>query len=210
MILNVINIDPSQPCDKYANPELKKQIIRNREERILSIVQQSKQHGFAVRFWEGDLTDEVFPCKNISRSFKKIVQYAKEERLPMITIGEDDLHFTSPNSWKYYIENIPEDFDLYLGGIYAGELHGNRIVNGYSGHTLLTVHERAYDFFLSADEDPLGFAMGHIDRWCGKFCKEKKFIVALPFVIKQMGGYSENKKRVQDYSIYEEAWTYLT
>ncbi len=131
------------------------------------------------------------------------MQYAKDERLPFVMIAEDDLVFTSVNSWSYYLQNIPDDYDLYLGGIYAGRLDGNKIIDGYSGHTLITVHERFYDFFLSVDSND------HLDRALGKFCAEKKYIVCLPFVCKQLGGYSENKKRVQEFSMYEQNWKYL-
>jgi hypothetical protein len=201
--IHIINLAASSKTDKYANPQLRQQIIRNREERALSIVQQSKQHGFSVRFWEGITDDELFPCRNISRAFKKIVSYAREERLPFITIGEDDMLLTSTTAWAYYQQHIPEDYDLYLGGIYAGRIDGNRVTDGYSGHTLITVHERFYDFFLSANEDE------HLDRWLGKFCREKIYAVTTPFVIKQLGGYSESHKRMQNYQAYEQDWAYL-
>lgn len=123
--------------------------------------------------------------------------------MPFVTIAEDDAVFTSPNAWRYYNGNIPEDYDLYLGGIYAGRLNENRIVDGYSGHTLITVHERFYDFFLSVDDN------NHLDRALGLFCAEKKYFVCLPFVVRQLGGYSENKKRVQEYSMYEKDWVFL-
>lgn len=202
-LINVINLDTNQKTDKYANPQLKQHILRNREERALSIVRQGKLHGFSIRFWEGDVTDEVFPCRNISRSFKRIVAFAKENRLPFTTIAEDDLFFTSKKSWAYYLEHFPKDFDTYLGGIYAGRITDGRITDGYSGHTLITVHERFYDFFLSADESK------HLDRWLGGFCKEKIYRVCTPFVCRQLGGYSESHKRIQDYSMYEKDFTYL-
>lgn len=207
--IHVINLSPSQQIDNYHSPELKLFVQRHREERALSIVEQSKRFGFAVRFWSGIVGDnDVFRSLNIMRAFKKIVQYAKEERLPMVTIMEDDGVFTSLNAWQYYNDNIPDDFDLYSGGIYAGQLDGNRIINGYSGNTLITVHERFYDFFLSADEDLLGTATAHLDRWLGIFCKNKKYFVCSPFVIKQMGVYSDNQRRKIHYSMYEMNWEY--
>lgn len=210
MILHVINIGTHQPVDPYASPDRRTLILRNREERILSVVKQSKDHGIILKIWEGDLADQVFPAKNISRAFKKIVQYAKEERLPSVTIAEDDFVLTSPLSWQYYLENTPDDYDLYLGGLYNGELQGNRICGGYSGHTLITVHERFYDEFLSAKNEESTGPDCHLDVWLGQnYSKEKKFIVCLPFVVKQLGGYSENKKAVMNYSMYEEPWSYL-
>lgn len=201
--IHVINLSPDQPIDPYANPELKKNIARWREENVLSIAAQSKQHGFAVRFWPGNTDENVFRCGNISRAFKQIVRYAKENNLPMVCIGEDDLIFTAPGAWKYYLDNMPDEFDIFFGGIYAGQLEGNRIVNGYSGHTLITVHKNFYDFFLSANEND------HLDRFFGNYCFEKKFIVCLPFVCKQNGGYSENHRRINTYEAYEEKWEYL-
>jgi hypothetical protein len=207
--IHVINLSPDSFIDPYANPELKKNIARWRQENVLSISAQSKQHGFSCRFWEGNTEEEVFRSGNISRAFKQIVRYAKEKNLPMVTIMEDDGVLTSPNSWKYYNDNLPEDFDLYLGGIYAGQLEENRIVNGWSGNTLLTVHKNFYDFFLSANEDPLGLGQGHLDRWLGNFCFEKKYFVVRPFVVKQINNsYSDNHRRVQNYDAYEEKWEY--
>lgn len=206
MIVHVINLDTLSLVDKYASPDRKKLILRDREERALSIIRQSKQQNFELKFWEGDTEDEVFPHKNIARVFKKIVQYAKEERLPFVTIAEDDMVFTSPNSWKHYIENVPDDYDLYLGGIYNGTLDGNRIIHGYSGHTLITVHERFYDFFLTNDPQQ----EHHLDVGLGRHAEKFKYIVTLPFVCKQSGNYSERAKRVPDYSMHEAPYTYLT
>lgn len=207
--IHVINLSPHQQVDNYHSPDLKQFVRTHRENRALSVVEQSKQYGFAVRFWPGIVGDnDVFRSVNIMQAFKKIVQYAKEERLPMVTIMEDDGVFTSGGAWKYYNENIPDDFDLYSGGIYAGQITGNRIVNGFSGNTLITVHERFYDFFLSADEDPLGVGMAHLDRWLGIFCDKKKYFVVTPFVVRQIGYYSDNQRRKINYEMYEEKWDY--
>lgn len=208
--IHVINLSPDNFIDPYANPELKKNIARWRQENVLSIAAQSKLHGFAVRFWEGNTDETIFRSGNISRAFKKIVRHAKENNLEMICIGEDDLVFTSSNAWKYYLENIPDEFDLYLGGIYSGQLEQNRIINGWSGITLMTIHSRFYDFFLTANEDPQKLGLGHIDRWCGNFCFEKDFFVCLPFCVKQSAGYSENHRKIQNYDAFEENWEYYS
>lgn len=204
MIINVIHLDPDQPIDQYANPQLKEQIRQFRIENALSIARQSKEHGFAVRFWPGVTGNDVFRCENISKAFKQVVMYAKEESLPMVTIGEEDLQFTAPGAWDYYLKNIPEDFHIFSGGIYAGQLQENRIINGYSGHTLITVNETFYDFFLSANESD------HLDRFLGNFCFEKKYYVCLPFVVKQNPNYSENHRRKMTYEMYEKGWDYYS
>lgn len=209
--IHVINLSPNQQIDNYHSPELKLFVARHREERALSIVEQSKKHGFAVRFWSGIVGDnDVFRSLNIMRAFKKIVQYAKEERLPMVCIMEDDGIFTSENAWQYYKDNLPDDFDLYSGGIYAGQIIDNRIVNGFSGITLLTIHERFYDFFLSAEEETQSTHMGHIDRFLGEQCDKKKYFVCQPFVVRQMGIYSDNQRRKIEYSMHEMNWEYYS
>ncbi len=207
--IHVINLSPDQQIDNYHSPELKQFVRSHREQRALSVVEQSKRFGFAVKFWAGIVGDnDVFRSVNVMRAFKKIVQYAKEERLPIVTIMEDDGIFTSDGAWQYYNKNLPSDFDLYSGGIYAGQIIDNRIVNGFSGNTLITVNESLYDFFLSANEDPLSTHMGHMDRFLGEHCDKKKYFVCLPFVIRQMGGYSDNQRRKIEYSMYEEKWEY--
>lgn len=210
MTINVINLDPEQPADPYANPVRKEEIKRWREERALSIVKQSKQHKFAVRFWPGNTDEKVFRAGNISRAFKQIVRFAKENNLPMATIAEDDMVLVSPGAWKYYVDNLPDDFDIYSGGVYSAQIQENRIMNGYSGNTLITVHKRFYDFFLSASEDPQGLAGGHLDRWLGNFAFEKKYIVCIPFVVKQIGGYSDNHRKINLLDMYEKSWEYFT
>lgn len=200
-IINIINLD-SLADSHSVNPRCPPEFIqRIREERIISIVRQSKQMGLILRFWEGEIFRGNFVDGRIGvcRAFKRIVRWAKENNLDRVTIGEDDLVFSSPNAWKYYVANIPEDYDIYYGGIYDGEISEGRIVKGYAGHTIITVHNRFYDFFLSADEEPL-----HLDRWLGQYCSEYKFIVCIPFVVTQIQGYSDNHKNMANHSSFLE------
>lgn len=200
MIINVINLDPGQ---KLRNTPVSKKLLAQdtRRERALSIVQQSKEQGFAVRFWEGVV--DKFSYIGINKAFKNIVAEAKANNFPMVCIAEDDMIFTAPGAWRYYLDKIPSSFDTYLGGIYSGQLNGNRIVNGYSGHTLITVHERFYDFFLSVtDQDDL-------DRRLGNYAFEKEYMVCWPFCVRQRGGYSDHHGRVAAYETYEAEWEYF-
>lgn len=203
-IIHVINLSPKQPLGTYTTGK-ESIIIRNREERVLSIAEQSKKHGFAVRFWPGNYDSDKLRCQNISKAFKQIVRYAKEKKLKSITIAEDDAILTSKNAWQYYLENIPDEYDIYSGGIYSGQLNGNRIVNGYSGNTLITVHNKFYDFFLTADEKQ------DLDNWLGNWAFEKTYIVCLPFVVKQIGGWSDHKKKINPLAeLFEYKWKYFT
>ena len=105
-VINIINLSPDQPIDPYANPQLKENIKRWREENVLSIAAQSKVQGFAARFWPGNTDENVFRSGNISRAFKQIVRWAKAENFDMVTIGEDDLIFTGPGRMEILLRKF--------------------------------------------------------------------------------------------------------
>lgn len=197
MIINVINLGPYQEA-RSMNRECTPEVIRrSREERVLSVCQQSKEQGFAVRFHEGIIHPKG-GYVGINQSFKKIVRWAKEQKLHMVCIAEDDIIFSAPGAWQYYLDQMPEEFDIYSGGIYSGHVVGNRIMNGYSGNTLITVHKRFYDFFLSlTDED-------HLDRHLGNYAFEKLYLLCQPYVVYQFSGYSDNHRRPTSHEVYLE------
>ena len=197
MIINVINLSTDQDAISM-NPNFTPAIIkRSREERVLSICKQSKEQGCAIRFWEG-IIDKRGGYAGINLSFKKIVRWAKEQNLPMVCIGEDDLQFSAPGAWQYYLDQMPGQFDIYSGGIYSGQIEGNRIMNGWSGNTLIIVHERFYDFFLSlTDAD-------HLDRRLGNHCFEKLFLLCQPYVVYQSQCYSDNHRRATSHKSFIE------
>lgn len=188
MIINVINLGPWQEAISMKRECTPAYIQRTREERVLSICKQSKEQKFPLRFWEG-IIDKRGGYAGINLSFKKIVRWAKENNEPMVTIGEDDLCFSAPGAWQYYLDQMPKEFDIYSAGIYSGQIVDGRIMNGWSGNTLVTVHERFYDFFLSITDDD------HLDRRLGNHCHEKLFLVCEPFVCYQLSGYSDNHHR---------------
>lgn len=176
--------------------------LDKREDRLLSISKQAKQQGFALKIWRGEEGD--VPFKNINKSFRKIVQYAKDNGDHYAIIMEDDCVFHSFQSFDYFIKNMPVDFDLYLGMIYSGTVDENhRILNGYSGNTLLCVHSRFYDEFLSAPADV------HYDRWCGLHAFKRLYYVCHPYVCRQMNGYSDNRRQEGVYDIYLEGKEFI-
>ena len=77
-------------------------------------------------------------------------------------ISEDDLYFRNENGFKYFLDNKPDDFDVYIGGSY---LIDNRIeykapivkVDGWVGNQLIIIHEKYYDTYLSVPNE------SHID-----------------------------------------------
>lgn len=169
-----------------------------REDRLLSVSKQAKQQGFAIRFFEGIQEKNKLPFKSVSKAHKQIVQYAKENNLESVCILEDDCIFSSPNAFDYYISQMPEQYDLYLGMVYSAEIKNGRIMNGFSGLTLYTVHNRFYDEFLAANPKD------HLDRHLGNTAFKNKYYVCQPFVCYQSGGYSDNLMQKLDYKVYHD------
>lgn len=195
--IHIINIDPLIEIPSMSVKISQTQIHRFREERILSICKQSKEHGFAVKFWEG-VVDKRGGFYGINQSFKNIVAWAKEQKLKYVFIGEDDLTFSSPGAWQYFLDNMPEEFDIYSGGIYSGHVENGRILTGYSGNTLIVVHENFYDTFLAIRPD------NHLDRELGMMAHKKNFRIVEPFVVYQIQGYSDNHRRETKHESYLE------
>src|SRR4051812_48537305 len=65
------------------------------------------------------------PPTGISQAHKQIIRHAKEASLPMVLVMEDDVKFTSHDAFDRFVQNIPTDFDLYLGGISFGDIDKN-------------------------------------------------------------------------------------
>lgn len=154
------------------------------KERFLSVLKEMKDHKINARYWSG-ITDSQIPKTNISRAHKKVVRYAKEAGLPFVVIAEDDIRFYAKGAYQYFLDNMPKDFDLYLGSYYTGIQEGN-IVKGFRGLTLYVCSARFYDKFLSADESK------HIDGALNTV--GGKFVVCDKFCAYQEPGYSFQRK----------------
>lgn len=166
--------------------------LKKRPDRLASFIGQAWEQGFEYSIWEGIETPQ-FVFVGISNSHKQIIQDAKHKGLKMVTVAEDDVKFSAPGSWKYYIDNIPDSFDLYFGSVYKARIENGRITHGFSGLTLYTVHERFYDVFLSMKE------MNHLDRELGRFAYKYEYRVCEPMVAFQSDGYSDNRKQFESY-----------
>lgn len=159
--------------------------LTRREDRERSILQQAKEQGFYLKFWEG--TENRHNRKmGVCQGHKRIISDAKENGYPYVCVMEDDAVWLGNGSWDYFLENMPDDFDIYFSMIYCGEIHGNRIISQFSGMTCYIVAERFYDFFLSITDDC------HIDRELGKSANSFKFILCPEIPCEQFGGMSDN------------------
>lgn len=177
--------------------------LDKREDRLLCIAKEAKAQGFAIMLWNGiDAPRRVDTKKAICLSHKKIVAFAKANKLPYILIAEDDLFFYGHenNAFKYFMDNIPGDYDLYCATIYNGEVdEENRIKNGMSGTmTLYMVNQRFYDVILNDVADD-----SHIDRSLGQLAHKYRYFVPPLLVAGQRQGYSDNlKSKTSDYEVY--------
>lgn len=162
---------------------------QNRADRRILLQSEILEHGLEVKFWPA-LQEPVMVFAGINRAHKQVIRWAKEIKLPMVCIGEDDLHLTAPGAWKYFLDHIPTDFDIYLSGIYCGIIRKDRTVNDFCGLHLYIVHERFYDAFLGVSVEL------HLDRG---LANKGKYIVCDQFCAIQRDGYSDNKKKYASY-----------
>lgn len=162
MILNIITL-----------PERKEQ-IKSEVDRL----------GITAIYWPAIILPSTVQA--ISRSHKLIVHFAMENNMPEIAIAEDDCIFTSLNSFQYFLDNKPEDFDIYLGNHYSGVKRKDNTLYGFTGLTIYIIHSRYYRQFLSTPDTK------NIDRaQDGK----GKFIVCQPEIARQRNGYSYHRKK---------------
>lgn len=164
--------------------------LSRRTDRYQSLMQQlASQNIKDYQLWEGIEHQNVWT--GISRAFKNIVRDAKEKELPMVMIAEDDIVFTDKDSMKYFLENMPSYFDMYIASYYSGlETYDHRIER-YRGNTLVVVHSKFYDKFLALPEDK------NIDS---ALDFQGEYFVSPLFCALQIPGYSDQMKKQVDYT----------
>lgn len=165
-------------------------IINGNSSRTQTVLAEIEKCGIAdYKLWEGVRLPSV--KKSINLAHKKIVEYAYENDLPYVIIAEDDFKSTHSDSWKFYLSNFPKEFDLYLGGIFLGDLDENNMVKEFTGLTLYSVSKRYYPTFLSVPDSE------HIDHSLSK--EGGVFKVCNPFPFIQYDGVSSNTGKYESY-----------
>ena len=167
--------------------------LPNRIDREESFKKELKEQNISdYQVWEG-IVDDKIPARGISNAHKQIVRFARNNSLEEILIAEDDLKFSSKGAFEFFLKNKPKDFDIYLGGIYFGEINAHNEVNDFSGLTFYIINHQFFDTFLSIPEHD------NLDR-----CLRNKgrFIVCNPFVVIQYNGFSDNVKKHCNYDNY--------
>jgi hypothetical protein len=165
-------------------------IAGNITDRHTRLKQELAAQGIAdYELWDGVYLP-TSPKEGINAAHRQIVEFAQLSQWPMVAIAEDDIKFTHPNSWNYFISQIPKDFDIYLSMIFLGEPDENHVVKAFTGMTLYIVHERFYDTFLSVNpKEHIDHALAGLGR----------YIVCHPFVATQHNGLSGNTGRIEQY-----------
>lgn len=143
-----------------------------------------EQEIYNFQLWPA-IFDERATFAGISQAHKKIVRNAKQNKYPYVIIAEDDLRFTAKGAYKYWLSKKPKDFDIYLAGIYTGDIKEDNTVDDWSGLTLYIVSERFYDTFLNVT------IMNHLDRTLARL---GKYVVCNPFAAIQWTTWSSNKQ----------------
>lgn len=110
-----------------------------------------------------------------------------------VLIAEDDVRFPSIDGYKYFMDGmkkLPDDWDIYLSGVYTGQGMINydgfsQIGHFFAGLHLYAVREKFYDQYLNCN------APFH-DTWMVK--NGAKAYVVNPFAAIQYNGYSDQRQ----------------
>ena len=168
-------------------------------ERLKNLLIEIKEQGITEFTLVPGEYDPVNTKKAIHLGHRKIVQYAKDNNLNRIVIAEDDFCFTHPNSFNYFISQIPKSYDIFSGLVYSASMQENRIMNGGSGMTsLYIVNSRFYDFFLSMDID------NHVDRELALTAFKHEYFIVEQMCVTQRGGFSHQLRQNMWYDAYLE------
>ena len=181
-----MNIIPNVLCDLTAP------VKRGKGElRIDRLKKEMERQGIVeYKIWPTIEVPDKPRRTSISRGHKQIVQWAMEEGLEEVCIFEDDIRFPAEDNYQYFLSKKPkEPYDIYLGGVYRGEIDANFIVERYTGQICYIISERYYDRFLATDER-LDIDGGQANRG--------KFFVCFPFAAIQHKGFSINCQEEMD------------
>lgn len=149
------------------------------------------------------LEDPVTGC---AESHKSVIIRSKAQKLPFVTIFEDDIKFTCPGAWDFFNmvfeEYLPKDWDIFVGGVYfSTELqdvpfndHVKRIPKKFSSTHCIVLRDTVYDHVLSC---PAG---KHFDEWLSQLCGSKNVYLCWPMPAIQSAGYSDIAGKEVDYS----------
>ena len=151
------------------------------------------------------IEDTRNPAHGNSLTVRAIIQMAKDQNMDAILLGEDDLELCdkSREAWETGVSELPEDWDILLGGVYyaRGRIkvteHLCKLSDFCALHFVL-IRNTAYDLVLEYGKNNMGF--NNIDRYMGRLAMRKKLnvYVVWPMVSSQRAGYSNLRKKDVD------------
>lgn len=174
-----------------------------KEAQMMFDTEVERQEGIVIPDGPARRTTSVRALMGCAHSHLSIIAEAKRRGFPHVLVMEDDCYFPAGEKAREHMErvfkNVPDDFHLAMGGVYQARMtepaNGDWLkIAGFSSTHFYVVAARAYDRILR------GYEQGkHIDRWYSDFSKMNIYVPKLMFAIQRIG-YSDNVKRVVDYS----------
>lgn len=165
-------------------------IINGKSERTQRVLNELSVQGInSFKLWQGKRESSVI--RSINLSHKQIVEDAYNRGLEEVCIAEDDFLGTHKDSWKFFLQNKPKQYDLYLSSVFLGDLDSENRVKSFTGLTLYFVHSKYFPTFLSVPEDK------HIDHALSETGGD--FRVCNPFTFIQADGISGNTGKWESY-----------
>ncbi len=163
---------------------------KDRTDRMSKLISElDEQKIYTYEIWDA-VHDFMSVRKGINLAHKTIVDYARLKKWESVLIMEDDVRFCGEGAFNHFLETKPESFDIYLGGIYLGDIDENNRTKSFSGLHCYIVHSRFYNTFLSTPGDE------HIDRILSNL---GEYYVSYPFTSIQYNGRSSNTKQDENY-----------
>lgn len=152
-----------------------------RPERYETLLQELKTQGITdYEIVRPEIDPKKQPFENINLAHKSLVMMAKQNGMDEIAIAEDDVMFTCPTSWEYFLKNKPNEYSVYVAATYIMPPSHNLL----TGFQLYMVHYSFYDQFLSVPSST------HIDNAICDLKSNHK--ICYPFAALQHPGYSAN------------------
>jgi len=149
------------------------------------------------------------PALGVAQTFKRIIKNAKDNNLEHVLIIEDDLFVIDAQKVINSLNNVPEDWDILLGGVYhyvpdkKYNQYWMRVKDFCSLHFII-IRDRIYDKVLAIDS-----RVKHMDRLLGAEVKKSVFNAYLmhPMLCQQRPGFSNIRKKPVNDNRHGLPWT---
>jgi GT2 family glycosyltransferase len=174
----------------------------DREDRYRLFIKEFAEQGVSDYHIIKGQIDRHYPVVGIAKSHKRCVQYAKDTNAPYVIILENDVMFTHLGAFDRFKElskQLPEDWKLFMGGVYDGKLEiiNNDLakVSNFSGLHCYMVNSSFYNEFLGLRENI------NLDKSISSpnFNNTSAYL-AYPMIAMQYDTYSDNVKHLTSYN----------